>query len=161
MAKPGNILGDIGESFEQIGSDVVRQTVQVPKDMAQAAAESLGLGTGKKKQSQTAKPAQGQTGEQSAAESAQHPAEPSEEVKRAIARAALEQISGKRRPEKQESVWERLQKEEEQKKLMEKKRKEEERRASLPQVSSKRKRGDLYGKQAKKTQVENRSKRQD
>lgn len=153
MAKPGGMLGQIGESFEQIGQDIARETVQAPKDIVGKALETLGSASGKKnpKQQQGQQPA---GTESPAGETAAVHGEPSEEVKRAIARAALEEISGKRPAQKEESVWERMKKEEEQKKLMEKQRKEAERKASLPQVATKRKRGDLYGKQAKKTQVE-------
>jgi len=51
-----NIFGQIGESFEQIGKDVVRETVQAPKDIVGKAMESLGAGGGKK--SQKAQPKQ-------------------------------------------------------------------------------------------------------
>ena len=157
MAKPGGMIGQMMDSFEQIGQDVARETVQAPKDMVGKALESVGVSTGKKKtQQQTANPAQ-----EAGAQQEVPPKGPSEEVKRAIARAALEEISGKRPKQQEESVWERMKKEEEQKKLMEKQRREAEKKASLPQVSSKRKRGDLYGKKAKKTQVENKSTRQD
>lgn len=139
----------MGESFEQIGEDVVRETVQVPKDIVGKALETAGLGagksSGKKKQAQQQMPP-------GTPEVAQAP-EPSDEIKRAVARAALEALSGK--PQKKEpSVWERIQQEEEQKKEMEKKRKEAQRMASVPQVSSKRKRGDLFGVKAKKTATE-------
>lgn len=158
MAKPGGMLGTILDSFEQIGQDVARETIQAPKDIVGKALESVGVSSGNKKPAQQA----AQIGpDGSPLPSEQSPNGPSEAVKRAIARSALEEISGKRTGQKEESVWERMKKEEEQKKEMEKQRKEAEKKASLPQVSSKRKRGDLYGKQAKKTQMENKSLRQD
>lgn len=159
MANPGSILGQIGESFEQIGQDVARETAQAPKDLVGKAMETVGLGSGKKKkQSQTAAP------QTDAAESpdAQQKAQVAEDVKRAIARAALEEISGKNRPQQQEpGVWEKIQKEEEEKKQLEQKKKAEAAKQSLPQAASKRPRGDLFGKKAKKTQVENKNLRQD
>lgn len=157
MAKPGGMIGQMMDSFEQIGQDVARETVQAPKDMVGKALESIGVSSGKKKTQQQTQQTSQEAGTQPEAPSNG----PSEEVKRAIARAALEEISGKRPKQQEESVWERMKKEEEQKKQMEKQRREAEKKASLPQVSSKRKRGDLYGKQAKKTQVENRNQRQD
>ncbi len=157
MANPGSILGQIGESFEQIGQDVAKQTVQAPKDIAQAAAESLGLTGGKK----SGKQQQGKAGNQQNPEGTSAPSnEPSPEIKRAIARAALEELSGKRKP-KEKSVWDQMKEEEEQKKLLEKRKKEEARKQALPKSAAKRPRGDLYGKKAKQTQIENRNVRQD
>lgn len=157
MANSGGILGQIGESFETIVKDVARETVQAPKDIVGTALESLGVSSGQKNQKQSAASSQ-QAGQENSGE-APGPG-PSDEVKRAIARAALEELSGKSKP-KELGVWERLQKEEEQKKEMEKKQKEQAARQSLPQSSGKRPRGDLYGKKTKQTNMENKSKRQD
>jgi len=99
-------------------------------------------------------------GQEQGVEPQAQPPAPSEDVKRAIARAALEELSGKKPAQKEQSVWEKLQKEEEQKKEQ-KKQKAQASRASLPQATSKRKRGDLYGMKAKKTAAENRNVRQD
>lgn len=142
------VLQQLGESFEQIGSDVVKQTVQAPKDIAQAAAESLGLSGSKKNAKHQQTPA---TQEE----------QKTQEEKRVIARAALEELSGKKKP-KEKSLWEQMKEEEEQKKLMEKKRKEEAAKQALPKVTSKRPRGDLYGIKAKKASAEmSRNVRQD
>ena len=157
MANPGSILNQIGESFETIAKDVARETVQAPKDLVGTALESLGVSSGPKKPKQSAAGSQ-QPGQQLSESAA--PSGPSDEVKRAIARAALEQLSGKSHP-KEIGVWEKLQKEEEQKKETEKKQNEQAARQSLPQSSSKRPRGDLYGKKAKQTNMENKAKRQD
>ncbi len=158
MANPGSILGQIGESIEQIGKDVARETVQAPKDLVGTALESLGASSGKKKTSKQAKTAPPQT--QGQTEPATPEAAHEEEIKRAVARRALEELSGKAKP-KEESVWEKIQKEEEQKKEQKKLQKEQAAKASLPQIASKRKRGDLYGVKAKKSQIENRNVRQD
>lgn len=157
MANPGSILNQIGESFETIAKDVARETVQAPKDIVGTALESLGASSGQKKPKQSAS-ASRQPGEEAAPGTT--PSGPSEEVKRAIARAALEELSGKSRP-KELSVWEKIQKEEEQKKEMEKKQREQAAKQALPQGTSKRPRGDLYGKKAKQTNMENKAKRQD
>ncbi len=157
MANPGSILNQIGESFETIAKDVVRETVQAPKDIVGTALESLGTSSGQKKPKQSAATSQ-QPGQQLSESAA--PSGPSEDVKRAIARAALEELSGKSRP-KELRVWEKIQKEEEQKKEMEKKQKEQAFKQALPQGTSKRPRGDLYGKKAKQTNIENKGKRQD
>ena len=156
MAAPGSILGQIGESFETIAQDVGHEVIQAPKDMVGSALESVGLTTGGKKKPQQ----QQQSGSpEPGAEAQPQPPGPSEEMKRAIARAALEELSGKK-PQKEQSVWEKLQQEEQQKKEMDKKRKEQSRQA-LPKSGGKRPRGDLYGVKAKKTAAENRNIRQD
>lgn len=158
MAKPGGILGTIGESFEQIGKDVAGEVVKAPQDIVGKALESLGTSGGKKNPKQQTSGSSQPTGDEGAAKTPEEAQ--SEETKRAIARKALEELSGKPKP-KEESVWEKIQKEEEQKKLMEKKRKEEAAKQALPKATSKRPRGDLYGIKAKKSQVENRNVRQD
>jgi len=158
MANTGSILQQIGESFETIAKDVARETVQAPKDIVGTALESLGASSGQKKPKQQSAASAGSPSQESTQGEAQ--TGPSDEAKRAIARAALEELSGKSRP-KEMSVWEKLQKEEEQKKEMEKKQQAEAAKKSLPQSSSKRPRGDLYGKKAKQTNIENKGKRQD
>lgn len=157
MAGTG-ILNQIGESFETIAQDVARETTQAPKDMVGTALESVGITTGKKgtKQQQTKQP-----GQPESAATVPATGEVSDEVKRAIARAALEELSGKKPKQKELSVWEKLQQEEEQKKEMEKKRKEQAAKQAIPKTTAKRARGDLYGVKAKKSAAENRNLRQD
>jgi len=157
-------MGQIGESFEAIGQDVARETVQAPKDIVGKALETAGLGSGKKKKGNNKTPAQGQaqSPESGAGSAAQAAKEEEMAIKQIVARRALEEISGRNRAaQKEPTVWERLQKEEEEKKEMEKKKKELAAKQALPQSSGKRPRGDLYGKKAKKTQVENKNLRQD
>ena len=157
MANPGTILGQMGESFEQLGKDIASEAVAAPKDITGAALESLGLSGGKKNPKQQQQvPQTPQTPEQ------QQKQQLDEETKRAIARAALEEISGKSQKQKEPTVWEKLQQEDEQKKDMEKKKKEASAKQALPTVSTKRKRGDLYGMKAKKAAAEmSRNVRQD
>jgi len=161
MANPGSILGQIGESFEQIGKDVAHETVQAPKDVVGTALESLGISSGNKnpKQQQATAKRDESSGQEGAA--SQPNQGQSEELKRVIARAALEELSGKKPKQKEPTVWEKIQQEEEQKKQLEKKRKEEAAKQALPKAASKRPRGDLYGVKAKKTSTENRNVRQD
>ncbi len=157
MVNPNSVLGQIGESFETIAKDVVGEVKQVPKDMVGTALESVGLSTGgKKKPKQHVSNAQ----EPGVEGQPQTPPGPSEDIKRAIARAALEELSGKKPAQKEPSVWEKLQQEEEQKKEQ-KKQKAQAAKAQLPAAAPKRKRGDLYGMKAKKTAAENRNVRQD
>lgn len=154
MVNPGSIIGQIGESFEKIGEDVVKQTVQAPKDITGKAMESLGMSSSAKNpKKQQPVPKTPQEAEKM---------QKAEETKQAVARAALEEISGKNKSEKKEpTVWERLQKEEEEKKALEKKKNEEAAKQALPESKGKRPRGDLYGMKAKKTQTEIKGKRQD
>lgn len=150
-----NIVQQIGESFEQIGKDIAHEVVKAPKDMVGSALESVGVSTGGKKQNKQQGSNKGpQTPEE------QKVVQQDEETKRAVARAALEELSGKKK-QKEPTVWEKLQQEEEQKNEQKKQQKAASAKASLPQVSSKRKRGDLYGVKAKKTAAENRNVRQD
>lgn len=158
MANSGSVFGQIGESFEQLGKDVARESVQAPKDIAGKILETAGVSGGKKKKGQQQTPAKSPVTPEEAHRQQQE-MQHAEEIKRAVARRALEELSGVKK-QAEPTVWERLQKEEEEKEA-EKKRKEAQQKAALPQMSSKRKRGDLYGKQAKKTQVENRNVRQD
>lgn len=160
MAHPGSILGQIGESFETIGQDVVRETVQAPKDIAKdmvgLALESLGGSSGKKSgKNQAASGTVASTGTPPSPEVQQEDAN-----KRAIARAALQALSGGGKP-KELSVYEQKMKEEREKKEMEKKQREEAKKKELPMPASKRARGDLFGKKAKQTQIESKAKRQD
>jgi hypothetical protein len=146
-AKPG-MFGQITEEFEQIGKQIAQETIKVPKDVVGSALESLGAGGGKKPKGQTAAtPAQPapEPGSQAEADAQQ-----AMEIKRAIARAALAELAGGKPAQKEPSVWEKQQQEEQQKKEQKKLQAEAERKANVPQTSSKRKRGDLYGMKAKK-----------
>ncbi len=121
---PKPILG----SFEDIGESVVSQLKQIPKDVGQAALESVGLNTGGGKKGNTAAvhPVPGATsGEQSHWQ--QMDAMKSDGEKRAVARKALEELL-KSSPPKEQSIWETLQQEEEQKKAMQ----EEQQKKSAP-----------------------------
>lgn len=138
----------MGESFEQLGKDIVHEAVQAPKDMVGSAMESLGVSSGKKNPKQQKQAVTPQTPEQ------QQMQQQDEATKQAVARAALEEISGKGKQQKEPTVWEKLQQEEEQKKESEKKLKEASAKQALPAVSTKRKRGDLYGLKAKKASAE-------
>lgn len=157
MANPGSIIGAMTEELGELGKQIVSETVQAPKDIAGKALESVGLSSGGKKQGQTAKPMSSAAEPGSQAEADQRH---SQELKKAIARQALAELAGgKKRSEP--GVWERIQKEEEQKKEAKKQQKAQAAKTNLPQVSSKRKRGDLFGMKAKKAATENKNVRQD
>ena len=141
---PGQIISELG----QIAKDVGKQTVQIPKDIAGKALESLG-GSSKKP-----------VGDDTTAW-AQIGREKDQKIRRSIARKALEELAGGVIQKKREpSIWERLQQEQEQKKNQQQQQQTASSQ-SLPMATSKRPKGDLYGTKAKKTATENRNVRQD
>lgn len=137
-----NILQQIGESFEDIGKDIVRETVKVPKDILGKVIET---GSNKQKKQQT-----NQTPKQ----------KENEEIKKVVARKALEEIAGIKLKQKEPTIWEKIQEEEKQKNE-EKKKKAQTANQALQPAKAKRARGDLYGMKAKKTSAENKNVRQD
>lgn len=146
------ILQQIGESFEQIGKDVVRETVNAPKDIVGKALESLGSGSSKKNANQKGVQATGSSsGAQDASALSEFSQTNSEEVKQAVARAALLELAGGKKQEPSE--YEKKQQEEEQKKKEEEQKKKAASMTLKPQ-SAKRKRGDLFGLKAKKSSTE-------
>ena len=159
MPQPGSILGQITEEFEQIGKQVVQEVVKIPKDVAGKALESLGASSGKKSGTTTTNPQAQPSGEKTPLQQLTEAKE--QQTKKAIARSALEQIAGVKPKQKEPTVWEKIQMEAEQKKEMAAKQAKQAQTQSLPQATSKRKRGDLYGTQAKKTSTENKNVRQD
>lgn len=160
MPQPGSILGQITEEFEQIGKKVVTEVTKVPKDVAGKALESMGVSSGKKSGTTATQNNQaGTSGEKTALDTFNETKE--QQVKKAIARSALEQIAGVRPKQKEPTVWEKMQMEAEQKKELSANQAKQAQAQALPQATSKRKRGDLYGTQAKKTSVENKNVRQD
>lgn len=145
---PNNVPGQIISELGQIAKDVGKQAVQIPKDIAGKALESLGATSGKTSAGDNT--AWSQIGR-----------EKDQKVKQSIARKALEELAGGKitRP-REPSIWERLQQEQEQKKHMQQ-QSAPGAMTPLPTSSSKRPVGDLYGAKAKKTATENRNVRQD
>lgn len=126
-------------SFEDIGEKVFKEVVKAPKDIAGKALESLGTSSGKQQKSN-----------------------PQDEViKKATARAALEELSGMKPKPKEPSVREKLEMEEKQKKEMLAKKEADTKRMQLPQTGSKQQRGDWYGLRARQTAAERKHVRQD
>lgn len=124
MANPGTILGAFTDELGDLGKNIVREAVSVPKDIAGKALESLGASTGQKSQKQT--------------------------VAATDARETLAQLAGGKPKQKEPSVWEKIQAEAEQKKELGKHQQQQAAAQTLPVVKSKRPRGDLYGLKAKK-----------
>jgi len=129
-------------SFEDIGKDIVREAVKAPVDIAGQALESLGTGKPTKQKSTTTKGSSGQVVEEIGQTNDQ-------KVKKAMARRALEELAGGEK-KKEPTVWDEKQKEEAEKNRIEKEKKEMALKQSLPTVSPKAKRGNLYGIKAKK-----------
>lgn len=153
MANTGSIINQIGESFEQIGKDIARETVQAPKDIVGKALESLGSGSSSKKAGQ--KVTQSSTPSnivQNSSALSEFNQSNSDEVKQAVARAALSELAGGTKSQEPSEYEKKLQ-EEEQKKL-EKEQKKKAASMMLQPQSSKRKRGDLFGLKAKKSSTE-------
>lgn len=146
------IVKQIIGSFEDIGEKVVQEVKQVPKDVAGKAMESLGVSSSSKTQtSQQQIPGETKLADQGPMGQIDQTKDIN--IKKAIARAALEQLSGRSKP-KEPSIWEQKQQEEAQKKENEKKQAEQASKAQLPKISGKRKAGDLYGVNAKRAAAE-------
>jgi|SRR3989344_4644871 len=140
MANPGSIIGQITEEFEQLGKQVVKEVVKAPKDIGEKALESLGTSSGKQ---------QGKS------------AKVDETIKKATARAALEELAGNKPKPKELSVREKTEAEEKQKKELVAQQQKQAQQNQLQQTTSKRKRGDLFGVQAKRSSAERKNVRQD
>lgn len=138
MAQPGSILGQITEEFEKLGEHVARETVQAPKDIAGKALESLGTTSGKQQKTST------QT-----------------VIKNATARAALEELAGRKPKPKEPTVAERLEMEDKQKKEMEAKKQVQVVKMKLPDTGAARPKGDLFAVKAKQSAAERKNVRQD
>ena len=138
-------------SFEDLGKDIARETVKAPVDIAGAMLESLGTakGTGTKGTPQTPTSPVLNPEKDSSLEKLGKTDDA--EVKKKIARAALEQISQK--IQKEPTVWDEKNKEEEEKKKREKEQKELEEK-QLQKGSQKQKRGNLYGVKQKQSPTE-------
>ena len=134
---PPKIHRPIIGSFEDIGKDVVSEVVKAPTDIGEKILESLTGSTGTNKQQQNI-PKQ-QDG--------------------ALARAALQELAT---PKQQEPTpFEQQQKEDARKKELEKREKEKIAMQELPKMSTKKRRGDLYGIQGKSSSEKSRNVRQD
>lgn len=127
MANPGSMIGAFTDELGDLGKNIVREAVAVPKDIAGKAIESLGSSSGQKQQQTQSPP-----------------------TKPAQARTALAELAGIKPKQKEPTVWEKIQAEAEQKKELGKQQQQQAAAQALPAVKSKRPRGDLYGMKAKK-----------
>lgn len=146
-------------SFEDIGKDIVREAIKVPKDIAGKALESLGTSSGKTQGQQT--PQTGTADKPKEGPLAELDQTKDKHIKETIARSALEQLAGGKPKQKEPSVWEKLQMEVEQKKQAATQQQSQAAASLLPQSAAKRPRGDLFGTKAKQTSAERKAVRQD
>ena len=104
-----HILGQ----FQDIGEQIVSEIKQIPKDVGQAALESVGVSTGGTKQAKTA-PAPGAAKDAGSKwQEIDHVNE--EKIKKQIARSALQELTSPSAAPKEKSIWEKLQDEDAQK----------------------------------------------
>lgn len=142
---PGQIIGELGEIGKQIGTEVAK----APVDILGKTLESLGTSGGKKQGQKTNQAQQGGEGAKQPGKWEQIDTEKDPKIKKAIARAALQELIRPKSGQREPTVWERIQQEEAQKK--ENKAQQVQASASaLPSGSAKRPRGDLYGIKAKR-----------
>jgi len=120
-------------SFEDIGEQVKQEVTQLPKDILGSALESVGMKSGG-----TSKPHNPQQAEQQQDTSSpwnQIDQEHDSQIKKSIAREALQALVTPSKP-KEQSVYDENMQELEQKKLMEEKQKEQARKQQVALPSS-------------------------
>ncbi|MBI5620240.1 hypothetical protein HY949_00500 [Candidatus Gottesmanbacteria bacterium] len=156
MGQPGTMIGAFTDELGELGKTIVREAVAVPKDVAGKAMESLGVSSGKKQGQQQTQVQQGQNDQKSGEKGPLDPLKAAKDLqaKQAVARAALAQLAGGTQRQKEPTVWEKQVQEAEQKKELAKQQQKQAASQQLTPVSSKRKRGDLYGMKAKKNTTE-------
>lgn len=139
----GTVRQIIG-SFEDIGKDVIREVAKVPKDIGQAAIESLGTKSGNSQTGSQATNSIAQGDPGSAMEQISSGGT-SQQAKQAIARAALQEISGVKPKPKEPGVWDKQQKEAQEKEQLKTLQAQKAAATTLVQPSAHRPKGDLYG----------------
>lgn len=159
----GNFGSQIAGELGNIAKDVGKQVAQIPKDIVGKALESMGASSstkpgGAKFTVQSTSP--DGAGKQSAWD--QFGQEKDTNIKRQIARKALEELAGGSvKKQREPSIWERLQQEQEQKKQQQSQQQAQQSAQTVAMPTSKKSRGDLYGKKAKATAMENKALKQD
>jgi len=147
-------------SFEDIGKDVVGETAKLPKDIAGNILETVTGPAGSKGKKQSPPIVSEEHKESPDGALGTLDKTKDQKVKKAIARAALAELAqGTKKPEP--TVFEKKQREEQEKKEVEKKQKQQVATIALPEMSSKKRRGDLYGVQGKTSSEKSRNVRQD
>jgi len=159
--KPSGPRPPIIGSFEDIGKNVVSETAKLPGDMVGSILESLGAGStksGKTNQTNSDDASEVQRDPNSALTKMEKTSD--QKTKQSIARAALQELA-KGNTKTEPTIYDEKQKEIAQNKDIEKRQKELAAKQSLPQMSSKRRRGDLYGIKGKSSSEMSKNVRQD
>jgi len=145
-------------SFEDIGKDIVREAAKVPADVVGKALESLGTSSQKGNSLASAKSTSGKPQEGALGQLEQTK---DQRVRQQIAREALAQLAGPQK-QKEPTVQERLEKEKQEKNEKEAKQGSiAQKMAPLAPVSTKAKRGNLYGMKQKTSSEMSKNTRQD
>lgn len=154
MAQPGTIIGAFTDELGDLGKNIIREAVAVPKEVVGKAMESLGVSSGKKplQQTNSGNPKDSRNLDKGPVD--QLNAAKDQQAKQAVARAALAQLAGGTQRQKEPTVWEKAQQEAEQKKEQARQQQKQATTQQLPAIQSKRNRGDLYGMKAKKNTTE-------
>lgn len=155
-----NVAKQIIGSFEDIGKDIAREAVKVPKDIVGKALESLGTSSQKGQKGNPmgaqskVKPHEGALGELEQTKDVK--------VKQQIAREALAQIAGNPKKQKEPTVAEIHEKEKQEKNEKEAKQNATaQKMAPIASGGSKPKRGNLYGVKQKSSSEMSKNVRQD
>ena len=156
--RPSPVIG----SFEDIGSDVVRETTVGAKDIGEKIMESLTGSTSSRQTPTTGKGDEVGHGTEKKPDGALRTMEETNDmnVKRAIARAALQELAGSHQESTPSVFEEKKQQELEQKQKQEAQTKQSS-FAELPKGTYKRRRGDLYGIKGKSSTELSKNVRQD
>jgi hypothetical protein len=135
-------------SFEDIGKDIIRETVQAPTDIAGKALESLGTASQKGQRGNPVPQVKPETGKP-----------PERQIS---ARQWLAQLAGKSKKPQEPTVQERLEKEKQEENEKEAKQTAvAQKMAPLPPMSQKPKPGNLYGIPQKSSSEKSKNVRQD
>lgn len=148
MSVPKTIIG----SFGDIGGEIVKEAAKAPVDIAGKALESLGTpkGTQQQKKSSVPKPPSSEVGQKQQGPLEQLEQTSDEKIKRTIARKALEALTQKPVVQKEESIWEKKLREENEEKIKQQEQAKQVVRNKLPEIKSKKRRGDLWGLEGRK-----------
>jgi hypothetical protein len=146
-------------SFEDIGKDIAHEVVKVPTDIAGKALESLGTSSQKGQKGNQAVAGKADMTKKSEGALGQLDQTKDQKAKQAIAREALAQLAGNQK-QKEPTVAERIEREKKEKEESAKKQQAFQ-MAPLPAVSTKAKRGNLYGIKQKSSSEMSKNVRQD
>ncbi len=141
MGTAKQVIGALGD----LGAEILKETAKVPAELTGVKIEG---GTPASQPSQSVQPAS--QGEQTLGKVT---GMDNEQIKRSIARAALQELVGEGKPAEPDQ-WERKQREEDERKRLREREKKEARKRTLPNLSSKPRAGQKYGIFEKTTEAQ-------